>query len=175
MRLMVIGSDCAGKTDFIEEINKELNYIVLKGSSFEDSQCNNQELFDKFQERAFDDRNIIFDRHMYCNYVYATIYKDYSVLTAEQRRYIEDLMRHDTLVVYIYANTETLIERHSKRGDDYVSNGKFDTIKDHYLEVLQTCTLPMLTIDSTNQTTQEMAKYFFECVDYINPVIQKED
>lgn len=168
MRVAVIGSDCSGKTGFIEELNKKLNYNIEKGSSFEHAECDNEELFSKFQHMAYDERNIIYDRFIYCNYVYATMYSDYSKLTADQRRYIEDLMRHDTVVVYLHADTEELVRRHGIRGDDYVTNDKFDDIKKYYQEVLMTCTLPMLILDSTNSSPKELAEMFMEKVSYIN-------
>ncbi|RKJ28240.1 hypothetical protein D7X33_42715 [Butyricicoccus sp. 1XD8-22] len=157
--IIVEGVDGAGKTTLINELSSQLNYDVVKGSSFELSSCTNEELYNKFNDMTTLD-NVVFDRFIYSNEVYAPLYKDFALLTDEQRREIERKMSHKAIIVYLYADTETLIDRINVRGDDYVTVDKLDTIKEKYDESMSKVRgIGVLRFNTTNTSTIEIVEF----------------
>lgn len=136
MNYIVVGTDCAGKTSLVNMLSNVLEMQVVKGSSFELSQCSQDELFEKFAEFTTLD-NVIFDRFTICNCVYAPMYKDFAMLTSEQRRLIENLMMYNAKVIYLYADDEVLAERFNKRGDEYVNLERLLEAKKRYEEEIE--------------------------------------
>lgn len=175
--LIIEGSDASGKSTLIEALRKELkDFLVRKGSSFEHSQCTNEELFKKFEglvlsseyeltgEGSIDyfmPEKIIFDRFIYSNYVYASLYEDYAILTTSQRKDIEFWINHEAVVLYLTAPEEILKERLNTRGDDYVKAESIPAILKKYDEVLATVDekIPVYRIDTSVQTTDDIVKF----------------
>lgn len=157
--IIVCGVDGAGKTTLINQLQSLLNYDVVKGSSFELSSCTNEELYNKFNEMTTYD-NIIFDRFIYCNEVYAPLYKDFAMLSDDQRREIERKMKDKAIIIYLYADLETLIERINVRGDDYVTVDKLATIMEKYNESLSKVEdLPTFRFNTTDTSTSEIVRF----------------
>ncbi len=160
--LIVCGSDCSGKTTLIEKLRQALNYKVIKGSSFEQSSCSNEELYKKFDDMASLD-DVIFDRFIYCNEVYAPLYKDFAMLSDEQRRQLEVKMKDKATIIYLEAELETLIERMNKRGDDYVTIDKLAKIKESYNESMSKVEgLEILKYNTTYLETDEIVSSILE-------------
>lgn len=158
---IVVGVDCGGKSTFIEELNAVKKLKVVKGSSFEQSKLPHDELFNNFKRLARR-RGVIFDRFIYCNYVYATLYEDYAILTEDERRYIETLLSHDTCIIYLHAPTDVLRERLAKRGDEYVDGSNFDEIKELYHESLALSNIPVFAFDTGILSAKEIVSFFVE-------------
>lgn len=116
-------------------LSEKLGFPIVKGSSFEQARCDNDELFNGFMELT-KLNNVILDRYIYSNEVYASIYEDYSILTDEQRRFIELEITGSALLVYLHANNDVLKQRIGERGDDYVTVDKFNVIRSKYLTAL---------------------------------------
>lgn len=135
MLIILEGNECCFKTTVAEKLSKQLNIPVVKGSSFEFSQCTNEELFERFKELAQLD-NVIIDRFIYSNRVYATLYEDYAILSNEQRHYIEDIIRHKSTVYYLFADDEIIKQRISQRGDDYVNLDMVSNINNFYSNIM---------------------------------------
>ena len=158
MIVIVTGCDATGKTTLIERLAEELDYIVLRGSSFElTAGKSNEELFGTFNNIINVD-NVIFDRFTYCNYVYAPLYDDYSVLTEEQVRFIERELKGSAIVIHLTADTETIKNRFETRGEEYVSVDKIDTIKLGYNKVLAKAELPVYTYNTSVISTESIVE-----------------
>ena len=162
MIIITVGIDCSGKSTLIEELAKELNYIILRGSSFElTAGKSNEELFNTFNNIINVD-NVIFDRFTYCNYCYAPLYDDYSVLTEEQVRFIERELKGEAIVIHLTADTETIKQRFETRGEEYVSVDKIDTIKSSYNEILANADLPVYTYNTSVISTEAIVEDILE-------------
>jgi len=159
MFIIIEGSDAAGKTTLIKQLKERLGYEVVKGSSFEHSQCTQEELYNKFDRMVIDyDNNVIFDRFIYSNYVYASLYGDYAILSAEQRASVEWVINHMSVVIYLHAPVDVLTERINIRGDDYVKAERIPAILDKYEEVLPTIDekIPVWSYDTSQFTTKDI-------------------
>ena len=135
MLYILEGNECCFKTTTAELLSNATGYPIIKGSSFELSSCTNTELFNKFLEFAEMD-DIIFDRFIWSNLIYANIYKDFSILTDDQRKYISDLIKDKSQIIYLHAPNDVIKSRLRSRGDDYVNEDKIDTISYSYNAVM---------------------------------------
>lgn len=155
---IVVGTDCSGKTSLVEMLSDITELKVVKGSSFQDSKCTQDELFNKFLEFTKMD-NVIFDRFSYCNEVYAEMYDDFAMLSDEQRRFIEREMKDEATIIYLYADDEVLENRFNSRGDDYVSLEKLKYAKGKYEEALHKVEhLEVVKFDTGKMTTKEIVE-----------------
>lgn len=155
---IVVGTDCSGKTSLVDMLSDITEFKVVKGSSFQDSQCTQDELFDKFLEFTKLD-NVIFDRFTFCNEVYAEMYDDFAMLSDEQRRFIEQEMRDKATIIYLYADDEILEQRFNNRGDDYVPLDKIKYAKSKYEESLHKVEhLEVVKFDTGKMTTKQIVE-----------------
>ena len=157
MLIILEGNECNFKTTVAEKLSKELNIPVVKGSSFELAQCNNQELYEHFLKLSQMD-NVIIDRSWISNYVYATLYKDYAILTPEQRLEIEQRVYDKALLVYLYADEETIKSRLRERGDDYVEEKMIGTINKVYLEAIEQTELVVHSFNTSSYSSDNIVK-----------------
>ena len=155
---IVIGTDCSGKTSLVEMLSDITEFKILKGSSFQHSQCTQEELFNKFLEFTKLD-NVIFDRFSYCNEVYAEMYEDFAMLSDEQRRFIEQKMKDKATIIYLYADDEVLEKRFNSRGDEYVTLDKLKYAKGKYEESLSKVKdLEVVKFDTGKMITKEIVE-----------------
>lgn len=155
---IVVGTDCSGKTSLVDMLSDITEFKVVKGSSFQDSQCTQNELFDKFLEFTKLD-NVIFDRFTFCNEVYAEMYDDFAMLSDKQRRFIEQEMKDKATIIYLYADDEVLEQRFNIRGDDYVPLDKIKYAKGKYEESLSKVKdLEVIKFDTGKMTTKEIVE-----------------
>lgn len=158
MNYIVVGTDCSGKTSLVNMLSDITEFKIVKGSSFEHSQCTQDELFEKFIEFTKMD-NVIFDRFHLCNAVYAPMYDDFAMLSDEQRRVIERLMKDKAILIYLYADDEVLEERFNSRGDEYVTLDKLKYAKGKYEEALHKAEgLKVVKFDTGKMTTKEIVE-----------------
>lgn len=161
MIIMIEGCDGCYKTTVAELLKEKLGFPIVKGSSFELAQCSNAELFDHFKQLSKSE-NIIMDRSMYSNLVYASLYKDYAIITPKQQEELEELYKPKSLLLYLHADKEVIKKRLNSRGDDYVSNDMVDKIVDRYNEVLVNPTsqdkIKFLSYDTNIITSDEIAE-----------------
>lgn len=152
------GCDASGKSTLAKELSDSLNMLVVQGSSFENAKQSNEDLFKHFI-KVGSSRNLIVDRTIYSNRVYATLHKDYSILNKDQRKYIEKLMKKHTIVVYLKADADILKERLSKRGDDYIAAQEIPSILNEYEKAIQEAKnngVTVLEFDTGKMTTSEI-------------------
>lgn len=148
MLIILEGNECNFKTTIANKLSKKLGYQIVKGSSFEQSTCTQDELFNKFMEYA-QLENTVLDRFYISNLVYAPIYKDFSMINNKQQKEIERVLRDNrALMILLDADVEVLKERMRKRGDDYVKEDKLEEINLKYKEVMQTVSIPHVVINT---------------------------
>ncbi len=156
---IVIGTDCSGKTSLVDVLSDITEFKTVRGSSFEHSQCSQDELFDKFLEFTKME-NVVFDRFTYCNEVYAPMYDDFAMLSDDQRRFVEQEMKGNAIVIYLYADDEVLEHRFNYRGDDYVSLEKLKYAKKKYEEAIHKIEgLEVVKFDTGKMTTKEIVEH----------------
>lgn len=157
---IIEGCDCSGKTTLIEQLKEALNMQVIKGSSFEHSQCTQEELYQKFDSMIMDNDTAIFDRFIYSNEVYASLYDDYAMLSCQQRRDLEWIINHMSVIIYLYASEEVLAERLGTRGDDYVKSERIPSILAKYDQALLQVDkrIPILSYDTEMMSTEDIVK-----------------
>jgi len=158
LNYIVVGTDCSGKTSLVDMLADITEFKIIKGSSFQHSQCTQDELFEKFIEFTKMDK-VVFDRFHICNEVYAPMYDDFAILTDEQRRVIERLMKDKATVIYLYADDEVLEQRFNSRGDDYVTLDKLKYAKRKYEEALHNVEhLEVVKFDTGKMTIKEIVE-----------------
>ncbi|WP_406590277.1 hypothetical protein [Bacillus atrophaeus] len=158
MTLIILeGPDCCFKSTVAIKMSKQLKYPIIKGSSFELAISGNEKLFEHFSKLA-DEDNVIIDRFIYSNLVYARKFKDYSILTEQQLRIIEDKIKMKAKVVYLHADPKIIMERLSIRGDEYIEGKDIDSILRLYREVMSNAGLYTYSWDTGQWDSDEIVE-----------------
>lgn len=148
-------------------MSKRLRIPVIKGSTFEQSNCSRQELYLNFSRILHLNKNAIIDRFIYSNLVYAFLYKDFAILSNMQRDLLEDdLIKQGALLVYLHANVEVIEERMKARGDDYVKTEMVPLINKKYEQVLNESNMKCLKIDTGLYSSNEIVEMILYSLDY---------
>ncbi|KDE21708.1 hypothetical protein EF83_22200 [Bacillus subtilis] len=155
--IILEGPDCCFKSTVAAKLSKELKYPIIKGSSFELATSGNEKLFEHFNKLA-DEDNVIIDRFVYSNLVYAKKFKDYSILTEQQLRFIEDKIKVKAKVVYLHADPSIIKERLSVRGDEYIEGKDIDSILGLYREVMSSAGLHTYSWDTGQWGSDEIVE-----------------
>ncbi|MBW7976822.1 AAA family ATPase [Bacillus velezensis] len=162
--IILEGTDCCYKSTVADKLSKELGYPVLKGSSFELAKSGNEKLFEHFNKLA-DEDNVIIDRYIYSNLVYAKKFKDYSILTEEQQRTIEKKIRDKAKVIYLYADAKVIKQRLRERGDEYINDRDIEPVLELYREIMSDVGLHTYSWDTEQWSSKEIAKGIIFLVD----------
>ncbi len=162
--IILEGADCCYKSTIADKLSKELGYPVIKGSSFELAKSGNEKLFEHFSKLA-DEDNVIIDRYIYSNLVYARRFKDYSILTEEQQRAIEEKIRDKAKVIYLYADPKIIKQRLLERGDEYINDRDIEPVLGLYREVMSDVGLHTYSWDTEQWSSEEIAKGIIFLVD----------
>ena len=171
MLIVLEGHEAVFKTTVAEKVHKKLGLPIIKGSSFELSTATNKELFRYFKECAQKD-NVIYDRFIYSNQTYATIYSDYTILSDKQRNYIEGLIKDKAIIYYLFADDETIKKRIQERGDDYVDVSMVGKINKLFHENISKSPLRVVWYDTTEWDSDSIAKEIID--DYIHQVVKRD-
>lgn len=155
--IILEGTDCCYKSTVADKLSKELGYPVLKGSSFELAKSGNEKLFEHFNKLA-DEDNVIIDRYIYSNLVYAKKFKDYSILTEEQQRTIEKKIRDKAKVIYLYADAKVIKQRLRERGDEYINDRDIEPVLGLYREVMSDVGLHTYSWDTEQWNSDEIVE-----------------
>jgi thymidylate kinase len=134
MKIILEGNECTGKSTVAQKLSEKLGFEIIKGSSFELSTGTNESLYNSFIN-LLKMENVIIDRMIWSNMVYATLFPEYTILTREQFEEIDTYMHehdNDNIVLYLYTNTDTLKERIKARGDEYINEDKLESINEMY-------------------------------------------
>jgi deoxyadenosine/deoxycytidine kinase len=140
-RIFLEGNECNFKTTVAEKLSKRLGFEIVKGSSFEIATGTNEAMYNHFKS-IIGMNNVIVDRFIYSNIVYATLYPEYTILTDHQFEELDGLLKDaDSMVIYLYADTDTLKGRMSVRGDEYIKEDKLESINRMYEEIWENHTI----------------------------------
>lgn len=157
MLIILEGNECCFKSTVAEKLSEKLNIPVVKGSSFEFSQCTNKQLFERFKELCELD-DVVIDRFIYSNRVYATLYEDFAILNCVQRKHIEELINKKAKVYYLYADSDIIKERISVRGDEYVNLDMVDKINKEYIDTMLDAGINTIAFDTNEWNSDEIAE-----------------
>lgn len=131
------GNECCFKSTVAEKLHKATGFEIIKGSSFELSQKPNDELYFYFDSILNLD-DIIVDRFIYSNLVYAYLYEDYSILSDKQVKQLQNKMnKKKVCTIFLTASDEVIKGRLRIRGDDYVNEDMISSINNKYIEVIK--------------------------------------
>ncbi|AWD87944.1 SPBc2 prophage-derived uncharacterized protein YorR [Bacillus velezensis] len=155
--IILEGTDCCYKSTVADKLSKELGYPVIKGSSFELAKSGNEKLFEHFNKLA-DEDNVIIDRYIYSNLVYARKFKDYSILTEDQQREIEEKIRYKAKVVYLHADPKVIKQRLLERGDEYINDRDIEPVLELYREVMSDVGLHTYSWDTEQWNSDEIVE-----------------
>lgn len=155
--IILEGNECCFKSTVASKLSEKSGYPIIKGSSFELSQCTNKELYEHFINFSNND-NVIMDRFIYSNQVYATLYRDFAILTKDQRRHIEKLVFDKSIVYYLYAPDEVIKKRIKSRGDEYVELDMVSKISEMYEQVMFQSGLKLRMLDTNEMTSDEIVE-----------------
>lgn len=159
--IIVEGADCSGKDSLIKELKRITGYSVVRGSSFELSKGGSELMRDIMLESLEED-NIILNRSYLSNIVYAPLF-DYPLIQKNHAMEVTHAINETgekTVLVYLYADNEVLINRMDSRGDEDVSPSDLQRILDKYSEVLLSEFLPnnFLGYNTGEQSSEEIAE-----------------
>ena len=135
MNIVLCGCDGTFKTTIAEKLSEKFKLSIVKGSSFELAQGENEELY-KFSLDIANSNNQIVDRFIWSNLVYTTLYPEYTALTDKQREAIENTMRDNTIIIYLTASPDVIVKRLEERGDEYITSDKVEDIITTYNSVM---------------------------------------
>lgn len=155
MMIIVEGTDGTGKTTLCKLLSEKLDYRIIKGSSFENAKLPQDQLFGWFTFVATK-QNVIVDRFFPSNLTYAPLYKDYSMIDKKQTKFLESMIRDKAIIIYLYADINTLKSRIRERGDDYVKEDRLEEISKKYEEVLINSSLDVISVDTSVYSTHEI-------------------
>ena len=155
--IILEGTDCCYKSTVADKLRKELGYPVIKGSSFELAKSGNEKLFEHFNKLA-DEDNVIIDRYIYSNLVYAKKFKDYSILTEEQQRTIEEKIRDKAKVIYLHADPKVIKQRLLERGDEYIKDRDIEPVLKLYRKVMSDAGLHKYSWDTEQWSSDDIVE-----------------
>nr|WGE05797.1 AAA family ATPase [Bacillus subtilis] len=155
--IILEGTDCCYKSTVADKLSKELGYPLIKGSSFELAKSGNEKLFEHFN-KLVDEDNVIIDRYIYSNLVYAKKFKDYSILTEEQQRAIEEKIRDKAKVIYLHADPKVIKQRLRERGDEYINDRDIEPVLELYNQVIDEMGLHMNSWDTNEWNSDEIVE-----------------
>lgn len=90
--------------------------------------------------------------------VYAKNFKDYSILTEQQLRIIEDKIKAKAKVVYLHADPSIIKERLNVRGDEYIEGKDIDSILELYREAMSNAGLHTYSWDTGQWSSDEIVE-----------------
>jgi thymidylate kinase len=165
MIIVFEGVDGVGKSSIAKKLSEKLGFPVIKGSSFEQAKCTRDELFNKFYDMLFDYDDLILDRYIHSNVVYAPLYEDFAMISKGELRFLESQLElYDAIVIYLKADPEIIKQRLQKRGDEYISADKIEEISQRYDEIFGETNLKHYVIDTGKYSVDEIVEMILELV-----------
>ncbi|SNZ10025.1 Thymidylate kinase [Terribacillus aidingensis] len=157
MLIFIEGTDCNFKSTIAAILSEELNYSVTKGSSFELASKGNKELYVHFRAIADLEKGIV-DRYIYSNLVYASKYRDFSIINNTQKVHLESLLKDKSVVLYLFASDEVVQQRIEQRGDEYINTKDISELNKSYSKVMESSGMTVLSFDTSKNSSIEIAE-----------------
>ena len=173
MIIIVEGPDGSGKDTFIENLVKLTGMKHVRGSSFEISQRGPEGMFKKWKKMLMEEDDIIINRFCYSNLVYGPMY-GYPTITHEQATELNELINDRAVVYYIDADTDIIVDRIERRGDDDIKPEEIKDLQASYDHMWKLMKPRMLvTIDSSDNSLLDISSHVYERVLAYNYVLDK--
>ncbi|MEH7552868.1 deoxynucleoside kinase [Bacillus altitudinis] len=157
MIIILEGCDCCYKSTVAKQLSKKLDYKILRGSSFELAKRSQDSLYDYCFGLTEHD-NLIIDRYIYSNLVYATMFPGHAKLSDEQVSIIEKKLLSNAKLIYLHARPEVIKERILSRGDDQVNTKDIEPIVELYNEVIPKSKLHTYSFDTEKYDSDEIVE-----------------
>lgn len=161
MRIIVEGVDKSGKSTIIEKMKNQFEYgIAIKNmiKPRDKSPKETKRILKIYEEIAemskFPDLDHVFilDRYYQSEIVYS-ILRGNDRLTEKDfldwTKNLENKLKHDTLLVLVETDAETVAERFRKCKEDFVKEDQIKMLQDRYNQVFEMSTLPKIKLDTT--------------------------
>lgn len=167
MLLIFEGIDTSGKDTIMNEVNKHLNFEIVRGSSFELTNGKDEmELFYSFYRMTALD-NVILNRYVYSNLVYAPIFSDYNMMNVEELPIIENKLKDKAVIIYLHADKDVITDRFKSRGEKYVDENQIEEILESYRDILQNTELDVISINTGKSSIQESVDSILSFLDIV--------
>ncbi len=166
MKIILCGSDAVFKTTIANKLSKKLELPIEKGSDFQSATGTNEDLFNFFLSKI-DGKDKILDRYIYSNLAYTNVYPEYTRITDEQKSYIENKIRNNSIIIYLTASVDTIISRIEERGDEYVTTDKIEPIIKSYNQVISDAVdnnMNVYTFDTSVLTSDKITQQILELI-----------
>ncbi|WP_338335466.1 hypothetical protein [Bacillus altitudinis] len=157
MIIILEGCDCCYKSTVAKQLSKKLDYKILRGSSFELAKGSQDSLYDYCLGLTEHD-NLIIDRYIYSNLVYATSFPGHAKLSDEQVSIVENKLLSKAKLIYLHARPEVIKERILSRGDDQVNTKDVEPIVKLYNEVIPKSKLHTYSFDTEIYGSDEIVE-----------------
>lgn len=169
MQIYLEGNELNFKTTVANKLAKALGYTVVKGSSFEIATGTNEDMFCHSVDVLRQD-NIVVDRFIYSNYVYARLYPKYTRLNTAQYQALDYILHRGDkkrLIVYLHADVATLAERMRLRGDEHIKEERLGSINSMYEQAWAYSIFEPVRINTNNYTSDEIVDTLMEIIRYL--------
>lgn len=160
MNIILCGTDCTFKTTIAKKLSKSLKLPIVKGSNFETATGTDEELY-KFLDGVLSKDGQIIDRSVYSNLVYTSVYPKYTRVTDKQKKLLENKIKENSVVIYLTASVDTIVNRLSRRGDEYVTTNKIPLLIEEYSAVMSKAVknkVPVHTFDTGVLSSNEIVR-----------------
>lgn len=134
MNIIVEGVDGVGKDSFINNLSSLTGREIIRGSSFEISEGGADAMFEKSKKILTEHDHAIINRFFYSNVVYGGLY-NYPRMTKKQYHKLNEMVSETSVVYYLVADTDVIMKRIRKRGDDMINPEDIKKIQECYLEM----------------------------------------
>ena len=160
MWLIVTGPDKAGKSTLCKALSDDLGLPIRKCTH----DIEHGALGSIIQEHtmlANKEENVLWDRWHYPeDIIYGAIVEHRPSVLSFYAPQVEYRMTEEIGAVYVHVTAEkiTLVERYEASGDDYLSVEELMEVKDWYDYFMKNTTVPVVTINSSWCTPEEMVE-----------------
>lgn len=145
MIIILEGCDGSGKSTLAKKLAAKYGMEIIKKDAPK-SQEEKDNMKAMYMQEAETLDNVIYDRHMYSDMVYAPIVRgDAPSISYEDMADIEYLLRKkNAIIIHCTDTAEALWDRATARGEEYVTSfSQFVDIRRRYFNVFQNSTLPV--------------------------------
>ncbi|GEM_PF-6802091 len=116
-------------------------------------------------------RHICVDRFTPCQYVYGRLRDKNDTPSLSVLKNLESFLTQSPIPVafiYVNASTANIIERFKKHNETDIEVSQIDDVKDRYEEYLNASSIPVLRIDTTNNTIKSCTKSIIKWADALD-------
>lgn len=154
--IIVEGPDGAGKTTLINTLRRAIgkNALCVHFGTPVDFREQIEAYADTLKENRNNNKTVIFDRCWYSDRVYAPIMRGRVETDLSDQIRLETLVKSvgGAIVIYCDAPLHILWDRCRSRGEDYITSAEvLNLISKEYHEVMRSCTLPMIYLDTSEE------------------------